>query len=155
MKVKEQSGFSLLEALLSVALFAIGFAGIYSFVVSTNNDFQRSYNRESATQISNGILEYLIANKKSLNSYTLDLRYCSSINTSSRIFNPLLTTQLNTIRNWCYRMEKELGPAASTTKRILSVSQMISGGNTYFVASVLITDEKEKNSVVTKRVFRK
>tara|TARA_B100001175_G_C19254268_1_gene516196 strand:- start:58 stop:549 length:492 start_codon:yes stop_codon:yes gene_type:complete len=117
-------GFTLIEAIVSLALFAVAFSGLYLFfgmaTVANNNTEKRMY----LNLLSNHIIESIAAESTRTNSdtlnpfttpsqYSADLRDCTAFDTS------------DIRKTWCDTLTTQVGPFKSLTgeERIIELER--------------------------------
>ena len=82
MMIKNKKAFTLIEALVSVAITAIGFAGVYALVTVSNGVMSDTIDKEKLKYQNTEIIESLNADQTNIMEYNgKDLSNCSSITT--------------------------------------------------------------------------
>ena len=148
-----KNAFTLIEALLSVAITAIGFAGVYGLVETSNMVTSDSIDKEKLKYQNTEILESLNADQANIMEYHgKDLSNCASLTTSTG-----MDEQLERLKNWCNKIQGEVGDKRSQDKRIIRVERRLVGvapnQNAVFIVSLELNAKSDKKSVFMKRVF--
>jgi type IV pilus assembly protein PilV len=77
-----KQAFTLIEALMSVAIMAIGFAGVYALVSTSSRVLSNSIDREKLNFQADEIIESLHADRANILEYNgKDLSKCASLKT--------------------------------------------------------------------------
>tara|TARA_Y100000294_G_C8495657_1_gene312664 strand:+ start:507 stop:962 length:456 start_codon:yes stop_codon:yes gene_type:complete len=146
---KSKNAFTLIEALVSVAITAIGFAGVYALVSTSNLVMNDSIAREKLKFQNTEIIESLHADQENILEYNgKDLSSCNSIQTAKG-----KEDQLNNLKTWCEKLQGEVGNKRSQDKRIIRVEKKKVGNNYVYVVSVELSGKNDKKSVFMKRIF--
>ncbi len=146
---KSKNAFTLIEALVSVAITAIGFAGVYALVSTSNLVMNDSIAREKLKFQNTEIIESLHADQENILEYNgKDLSSCNSIQTAKG-----KEDQLNNLKTWCEKLQGEVGDKRSQDKRIIRVVKQKVGQNYVYVVSIELSGKSDKKSVFMKRIF--
>ncbi len=146
---KSKNAFTLIEALVSVAITAIGFAGVYALVSTSNLVMNDSIAREKLKFQNTEIIESLHADQENILEYNgKDLSSCNSIKTSKD-----KEKQLKRLKAWCEKLQGEVGDKRSQDKRIIRVVKQKVGENYVYVVSIELSGKSDKKSVFMKRIF--
>ena len=146
---KSKNAFTLIEALVSVAITAIGFAGVYALVSTSNLVMNDSIAREKLKFQNTEIIESLHADQENILEYNgKDLSSCNSIKTSKD-----KEKQLKRLKAWCEKLQGEVGDKRSQDKRIIRVVKQKVGQNYVYVVSIELSGKSDKKSVFMKRIF--
>lgn len=113
-------GFSLIESLIATAIVGIGFVGVYSLVVLSEQFTKWAIARQKLQMYANQMLEVIEADVTNIDNYGLTLQTCTNP-------SPATTTSLVRGFEWCIRMNTELGAAGTTDVRTITVTSL--GGN--------------------------
>ena len=144
-----KKAFTLIEALVSVAIMAIGFAGVYGLVSTSSRVMSDSIDKEKLKFQNTEIIESLHADQANIIEYNgKDLSSCSSIKTSKD-----KEEQLKRLKAWCQKLQGEVGDKRSQDKRIIRVVKQKVGENYVYVVSIELSGKSDKKSVFMKRVF--
>ena len=144
-----KQAFTLIEALVAVAIMAIGFAGVYGLVSTSNRVLSDSIDREKLNFQAGEIIESLHADKTNILEYNgKDLSSCNSIKTSKD-----KEEQLKRLKVWCEKLQGEVGDKRSQDKRIIRVVKQKVGENYVYVVSIELSGKSDKKSVFMKRIF--
>jgi len=147
--IEDQKGFTLIEALVSVAIFAIGFAGVYALVGVSDRVLQNSVNRQQLNFQANEIVETLNSDPRNIAEYHgKNLGRCSSLSVSKG-----KDEQLKRLKRWCERSSGETGEKKSNDQRRIQVIKKSLGNREVNVASIELTSNDGKNTVTLKRTF--
>ena len=146
---KNKNAFTLIEALVSVAITAIGFAGVYALVTVSNGVMSDTIDREKLKYQNTEIIESLNADQTNIMEYNgKDLSNCSSITTGVG-----KNDQLIHLKNWCSKIKGEVGDKRTSDKRIIRVEKKKIGDNYVYIVSLELNAKSNKKSVFMKRVF--
>ena len=144
-----KKAFTLIEALVSVALMAIGFAGVYALVSTSSIVMSDSIDKEKLKFQNTEIIESLHADQANILEYNgKDLSSCSSIKTSKD-----KEEQLKRLKAWCQKLQGEVGDKRSQDKRIIRVVKQKVGQNYVYVVPIELSGKSDKKSVFMKRIF--
>ena len=144
-----KKAFTLIEALVSVALMAIGFAGVYALVSTSSIVMSDSIDKEKLKFQNIEIIESLHADQANILEYNgKDLSSCNSIKTSKD-----KEEQLKRLKAWCQKLQGEVGDKRSQDKRIIRVVKQKVGQNYVYVVSIELSGKSDKKSVFMKRIF--
>ena len=144
-----KKAFTLIEALVSVAIMAIGFAGVYGLVSTSNRVMSDSIDKEKLKFQNTEIIESLHADQANILEYNgKDLSSCNSIKTSKD-----KEEQLKRLKSWCQKLQGEVGDKRSQDKRIIRVVKQKVGQNYVYVVSIELSGKSDKKSVFMKRIF--
>ena len=146
---KNKNAFTLIEALVSVAITAIGFAGVYALVTVSNGVMSDTIDREKLKYQNTEIIESLNADQTNIMEYNgKDLSNCSSITTGVG-----KNDQLIHLKNWCSKIKGEVGDKRTSDKRIIRVEKKQVGQNNVYIVSLELNAKSNKKSVFMKRIF--
>ena len=149
MMTKNKKAFTLIEALVSVAITAIGFAGVYALVTVSNGVMSDTIDKEKLKYQNTEIIESLNADQANIMEYNgKDLSNCSSITTGKG-----KDEQLRRLKNWCNKIKGEVGDKRVQDKRIIHVEKKQVGQNNVYIVSLELNAKSNKKSVFMKRVF--
>ena len=149
MMINNKKAFTLIEALVSVAITAIGFAGVYALVTVSNGVMSDTIDREKLKYQNTEIIESLSADQTNIMEYNgKDLSNCSSITTGVG-----KNDQLIHLKNWCSKIKGEVGDKRTSDKRIIRVEKKQVGQNNVYIVSLELNAKSNKKSVFMKRVF--
>ena len=144
-----KKAFTLIEALVSVAIMAIGFAGVYGLVSTSSRVMSDSIDKEKLKFQNTEIIESLHADQANILEYNgKDLSSCNSIKTSKD-----KEEQLKRLKAWCQKLQGEVGDKRSQDKRIIRVVKQKVGENYVYVVSIELSGKSDKKSVFIKRIF--
>ena len=151
MSIRSQDGFTLVEALLSVAIFAIGFAGVYTLVGVSDRVMQNGLEREELNYQANEIIETLHLDVDNLAEYDDDLE-TTAASRSARASRGKKEQQ-NRLDRWDNRASGEGGTKKNRDNRRIRVVKRKVGGRDVNVVAVELTTRDGTNSIWLKRVF--
>ena len=148
MRKNSKNAFTLIEALVSVAITAIGFAGVIALVSTSNEVMNKSIDKEKLKFQNTEIMEILNVDQANIMEYNgKDLSQCSSLTG-----NKGKEVQLERLKNWCNKLEGEVGTKRTTDKRIIRVEKKLVQGNYVYIVSLEMSGKDDK-SVFMKRVM--
>ena len=112
-----------------------------------------SIDKEKLKYQNTEILESLNADQANIMEYHgKDLSNCASLTTSTG-----MDEQLERLKNWCNKIQGEVGDKRSQDKRIIRVERRLVGvapnQNAVFIVSLELNAKSDKKSVFMKRVF--
>jgi len=144
-----KQAFTLIEALMSVAIMAIGFAGVYGLVSTSNRVLSDSIDREKLNFQAAEIIESLHADQANILEYNgKDLSKCSNLKTKKG-----KEDQLTRLKAWCQKLQGEVGDKRSQDKRRIRVVKKKVGQKHVYVVSIDLSGKDNKKTVFMKRVF--
>ena len=144
-----KKAFTLIESLVSVVLMAIGFAGVYSLVSTSNTILNDSIEREKLSFQASEIIESLHADQPNILEYNgKDLSQCNNIKV-----NKGKEDQLTRLKAWCQKLQGELGDKRNQDKRLIRVVKTKVGNKNVYVVSIELSGKSDKKTVFMKRVF--
>ena len=144
-----KQAFTIIESLVSVILMAIGFAGVYSLVSTSNTILNDSIERQKLSFQASEIIESLHADQPNILEYNgKDLSQCNNIKV-----NKGKEDQLTRLKAWCQKLQGELGDKRNQDKRFIRVVKTKVGDNNVYVVSIELTVKSDKKTVFMKRVF--
>jgi type IV pilus assembly protein PilV len=144
-----RQAFTLIEALVSVAIMAIGFAGVYALVSTSNRILGDSIEREKLNFQASEIIESLHADQGNILEYNgKDLSKCASLKTKKG-----KEDQLTRLKSWCQKLQGEVGDKRSQDKRRIRVVKKKVGQKYVYVVSIDLSGKDNKKTVFMKRLF--
>ena len=144
-----RQAFTLIEALVSVAMMAIGFAGVYALVSTSNRILGDAIDREKLNFQASEIIESLHADQANILEYNgKDLSKCASLKTKKG-----KEDQLTRLKAWCQKLQGEVGDKRSQDKRRIRVVKKKVGQKYVYVVSIDLSGKDNKKTVFMKRVF--
>ena len=144
-----KQAFTLIEALVSVAIMAIGFAGVYALVSTSNRILGDAIDREKLNFQASEIIESLHADQANILEYDgKDLSKCASLKTKKG-----KEGQLTRLKAWCQKLQGEVGDKRSQDKRRIRVVKKKVGQKYVYVVSIDLSGKDNKKTVFMKRVF--
>jgi len=143
-----KNAFTLIEALISVAITAIGFAGVIAMVSTSNIVMSKSIDKEKLKFQNTEILEVLSSDQANIMEYNgKDLSNCSNLT-----INVGKDAQLKELINWCNKIKGEVGEKRTIDKRTIRVEKKLVKGSHVYIVSVELSGKDDK-SVFMKRVM--
>jgi len=144
-----KEAFTLIEALISVAISAIGFAGVMALVSTSNTVMNDTIDKEKLKFQNTEILEALNADQANIMDYNgKDLSNCTQI-----VAPTGKDDQLAILKKWCNKLQGEVGSKRTQDKRIIRVEKKKVGQNNVYIVSLELNAKNNKKSVYMKRVF--
>jgi type II secretory pathway pseudopilin PulG len=148
MRKNSKNAFTLIEALVSVAITAIGFAGVIALVSTSNDVMSKSYDKEKLKFQNTEIMEVLNGDQANIMEYNgKDLSQCTDLVTSEG-----KEEQLARLQNWCNKIQGEVGSKRTQDSRIIRVERRVIGDEAIFIVSLEMSGKNDK-SVFMKRVI--
>jgi type IV pilus assembly protein PilV len=144
-----KQAFTLIEALMSVAIMAIGFAGVYALVSTSNRILGDSIDREKLNFQAAEIIESLHADQANILEYNgKDLSKCASLKAKKG-----KEDQLTRLKTWCKKLQGEVGDKRTQDKRRIRVVKKKVGQKYVYVVSIDLSGKDNKKTVFMKKVF--
>lgn len=144
-----KQAFTLIEALISVVIMAIGFAGVYGLVSTSNRVLSDSIDREKLNYQTSEIMESLQADQANILEYNnKDLSNCSTLTIKKG-----MDSQLAKLKNWCEKLKGDVGNKRSNDKRRIRVEKKKVGQKYVYVVSINLAGKDSKKTVFMKKVF--
>ena len=144
-----KQAFTLIEALVSVGIMAIGFAGVYSLVSASNRVLSDSIDREKLNFQAAEIIESLHADQSNILEYNgKDLSDCDNLAT-----NQGKEDQLNRMKRWCEALRGEVGDKRASDRRFIRVERRKVGQKFVFIVSIDLAGKDDERTTFMKRVF--
>jgi len=148
-KHMNKQAFTLIESLISVVIMAIGFAGVYGLVSTSNRVLSDSIDREKLNYQTSEIMESLQADQANILEYNnKDLSNCSALTLKKGMDN-----QLAKLKNWCEKLKGDVGSKRSTDKRRIRVEKKKVGQKHVYIVSVDLAGKDGNKTVFMKKVF--
>jgi type IV pilus assembly protein PilV len=146
---RNKQAFTLIEALVSVAIMAIGFAGVYGLVTTSNRVLTDSIDREKLSFQASEIIESLYADQANILEYhDKDLSKCSTIKIKKG-----MDDQLIKLKRWCEKMRGEIGDKRTQDRRRIRVIKKQVGQKDVYVISIELSGKNNKRTVFMKKVL--
>lgn len=142
--VSSQSGMSLLESLVAVALIGIGFVGLQAFYSIAQRTIAASSTKIQVNLAAEQIMEDITLDAANVATYNgVDLTNCARLTDKKKV--------------WCERMQsKEVAGAINTSSgkeyRRIRVTPVTGVANTWMVTVELATHEGRNHVVIRRRV---
>lgn len=114
---KTEKGFSLIESMIATAIVGIGFVGVYSLVVLSEQFTKWAIARQKLQMHANQMLEVIDGDIANIDSYATTTAISTCTNPS-----PATTTHLVRKYEWCTRLTAELGAAGVTDVRSITIT---------------------------------
>lgn len=149
--IRNQDGFTLIEALVSVAIFAIGFAGVYTLVGVSDRVLQNGIEREELNYQANEIIETIHSDVENIAEYDDDLETTEARRSARKSKGK--EKQQERLDRWRDRSRGEGGTKKHRDNRKIRVVKKKVGGKDVNVVAVELTTRDGKNSIWVKRVF--
>ena len=150
MRKNSKNAFTLIEALVSVAITAIGFAGVIALVSTSNDVMSKSYDKEKLKFQNTEIMEVLNGDQANIMEYNgKDLSNCTALTTAIG-----KDDQLIKLKNWCSKINGEVGTKRANDKRMIRVERGTGmWGSRVYIVSLEFNGKNDKKSVFMKQVF--
>jgi type II secretory pathway pseudopilin PulG len=145
-----KNAFTLIEALVSAAITAIGFAGVYGLVATSNTVISDTIDKEKLKFQNTEIIESIGADQSNIMEYHgKDLSNCAALSTSTG-----KDEQLIKLKNWCSKINGEVGTKRANDKRMIRVERGTGmWGSRVYIVSLEFNGKNDKKSVFMKQVF--
>ena len=141
-------GFTLIEALVSSAVFGIGFVGVYTIVAVSEQIMVKSAQKQKVQMIADQMLDIMATDTANIDSYGMDLSACTV---------PVTTDQWD-VRGyeWCIRLNSEIGPVTANDDRSITIGSITDVTDPRLglrTVTILLEGNNEKVQIVMKRTF--
>jgi prepilin-type N-terminal cleavage/methylation domain-containing protein len=141
--MRNEQGFSLVEALISTVIIGVAFTGVYSLTVYSEKLMRESMAREWLQMQANQILDVIDADSDNIASYVTDLTDCVDPGDGA-------TTAQDRIYEWCLRLEDQTGEATVNDTRSITTGTNADGSTVVYVE---LTTQDGNVQVVMNRSF--
>ena len=142
-KIKDNSGFSLIEAMVATAIMGISFVGVYSLMSYSQNFFQNSSERQELQLIADQMLEIIDSDKSNLALYATNFNTCT-------IPLPEDTERYKQYTyKWCVILQDKFGSPAATDVRQIAVSD-VTGGK---LITITLQAKNNRSQIVLKKFY--
>ena len=142
--MKNQSGVSLLEAMIAAAIIGIGFMAIYTLAITSTNILMSTIDREKGNMIANTVFEDLITDTPNLLSYhNMDFTTVGQGTASHKIKKT----------KWAQIASKRFGSPQTKDKRQIQVIKKSVAGKDIFIVTIDLATRGGKAKNQFKRVF--
>jgi prepilin-type N-terminal cleavage/methylation domain-containing protein len=138
----KSKGFTLIEAMISSAIVAMGFVGVFTLVAASEQFTQRAIARQKVQLIADQMLEIIETDLDNIDSYSMDLSTCTA---------PVTSEQWD-IRGfeWCTRLQNEIGAAGAANTRTITITNLTGDRR---LVSIFLEGYNQTVLVVMKRIF--
>lgn len=126
--LKPDRGFGLIESLIATAIVGIGFVGVYSMVVLSEQFIKWAIARQKLQMTANQMLEVIEGDVANIANYTMTTALTTCTDPS-----PATDTYLVRGFEWCTRMSDEVGAAGITDTRSITVTATSATKNTVLI----------------------
>jgi len=147
-----KQAFTLIEALVAVAIMAIGFAGVYALVSTSTTVLNDSIEREKLNYQATEIIETLHSDQNQIEGYAhtnLDNSNCDALVLKNAKKGK--ADQLKKLQTWCKKLSGEVGRKNSADRRKIRVEKPKDGTKVNVVSIEL--SGKNGKTVYIKKVF--
>lgn len=145
MKRHKEKGFSLIESMIATAIVGIGFVGVYSLVVLSEQFTKWAVARQKLQMYANQIMEVIETDISNIDSYATTTALSTCTNPS-----PAITTHLVRKYEWCTRMTTELGAAGAGDVRSITITTPSAGNRDIIIR---LEAYGAKAQVVVERIY--
>ncbi len=157
--LKQIGGFSIIEAMVALIIVSVGFIGVYSLIGAAEVFRSSAVERERTALLVEQMFEVLVLGRESaveliandpqyLGAVDLNSANCQYANAQAS-GRPLNTEDTATfLRQWCLRINAELGPAAPGDQRAIYVGQNVGLGGGISVDVVAIVLQVDANVLI-------
>ncbi len=154
---RNQQGFSMIEALVSVAIVAIGFAGVYALVGVSDRALRNSFDREQLNYQANEFIETLNSEHASevdiVQYHEKKLTQCDALSLKKVSATDEKLGNKERLIRLCKRIKETVGESGTGDRRRIRVVKKTPDSKDVYVVSVELSSKDGKNSVGVKRVF--
>ncbi len=135
---------------MSVAIMAIGFAGVYALVGTSNQVLSDSIDREKLNFQASEIIESLHSDQANLMEYHgKDLSNCTKFKKPKKGKED----QYARLKRWCEKAQGDVGDKRSQDKRLIRVERKRVGQKYVYIVSIDLSGKDNKKTVFMKRLF--
>lgn len=146
--IRKSKGFSLIEAMISAGIMALGFVGVFTLVAASEQFTARAIARQKMQMIANQIIEIIDSDLANIDSYTMNLGACVTPATTDR--------WLVRGYEWCTRLTNEIDPAGANIRTITvtTIVDLVTGLPTdRKLVSIFLEGRNKSALVVMRRIF--
>jgi len=135
-------GFSLIEAMVSSGIIAMGFVGVFALVSASEGFTARAIARQKVQLVADQMMEIISTDLANIDSYAMDLSTCAVPATADQWV----------VRGyeWCIRLQDEIGAAGTNNTRTITVTTLTGDRR---VVSIFLEGHNQTVLVVMKRIF--
>ena len=146
----DSKGFSLIEAMISAAIMALGFVGVFTLIAASEQFTSRSIAKQKMQMIANQIVEVIESDLANIDSYTMNLNLA--------VCTPPATADRWVVRGfeWCTRLKNEIDPALANVRTIsiTTIVDLVTGLPTDRRLVTIFLEGRNKSAlVVMLRIF--
>ena len=142
--MKNQSGVSLLEAMIAAAVIGIGFMAIYTLAITSTSILMSTLDREKGNMIANTVFEDLITDTPNLLLYH---------NMDFKTIGQGSATHIAKKTKWAQTASKRFGSPQTKDKRQIQVVKKSVAGKDIFIVTIDLATRGGKAKNQFKRVF--
>jgi prepilin-type N-terminal cleavage/methylation domain-containing protein len=146
-----EEGFTLIEALVSLVIFVIGFSGLYLFYGMSQTTIDRSDRKLYASLLADGIVETIVAETRRpttdvLNPFLTPASYTANLSNCA-------TYPVSDVRyTWCMDANTLLGPMNLTSGQEARAVNVLLDGKTLIVSVNIISDSGAVQSSFSRKI---
>lgn len=150
--LEKEKGFSIIEAMVAMALLSVGFVGVYALIGASERFQVRTVERNNASMLTVQMFEVIEASRQQFIDTVLDVPFSGTVNlnaancavggvvgnnrpTNARDFNAFFS-------QWCQRLNRVLGAAGQGDQRQIQVVTgiVLANGAEATVVTIILND---------------
>jgi prepilin-type N-terminal cleavage/methylation domain-containing protein len=143
MNKKNNSGFSLIEAMVATVIVGLGFTGVYTLTAFASKSIDESMSRQKLQLVANQIYEIIESDITNIDSYNIDLSTCTTPAQGAT------EKYITKAYEWCMRMNTEIGSVMANDSRAITVTTL----SNQKAVELMLSANNGKSLVVMKRVY--
>ncbi len=139
----DQSGFSLIEAMVATLIMSVSFAGVYTLTSFATTSLKSSVDRQKMQLVANQMLEVIGNDISNIDNYNLDFTTCTA-----PVGGETQDYHINRYK-WCRMLNDSVGNPAAGDVREISVTT--SGTNK--IVHIILESRNGAAQIVIKNVY--
>lgn len=140
----KNSGFSLIEAMISMMIMAISFVGVYTLTAYAGSSLKNSADRQKMQIIANEMLELISNDYANVDSYNnMDFTTCNAPTSAQT------QTYHQNRYNWCRALDAAAGTSSTGDTRKITVTTSGTNKN----VRIILESRKKGAQIVINRVY--
>ncbi len=143
-KIKNSAGFSLIEAMIAMAIMSISFVGVYTLTGYASNSLKSSADRQKMQIVANQMFELIENDHANIDSYNnMDFTTCAAPTSGQT------QTYHQNRYNWCRMLNDAAGTSATGDTRMIKVTTSGTNKN----VRIILESRNKGAQIVINRVY--